>query len=395
MLEYQKVKSEKAILSHLGIFRRQISLWEAVALILGGMIGAGILGIPYAVAKVGLGIGVLYILTLGILMIGLNLMVGEIAVRTKEPLQMVGFAGKYLGRWGKIVMMILIYLISFSVQTIYMIGEGETLSALFGGQPIWWSIGFWLVISFILILGVNAIKRVEMFLLFGLLTVVFLVVFFSCPHLKFEHFVYYNFANILLPYGVILFALSGTGAIPEAHALLEKKKGNFKKAILISGSIGILIYIIFTIVVVGVTGGETTEIATVGLGNTIGPIVLIFGNLFAAIAMAGCSLINMLSLRDSLSWDIKLSRSKAILLVCFVPLVIYLLGMRSFIKTIDLVGGVFCSLQVFLTLLIYWRAKSHGDLPAGKYHLHHTVLLAVLLILALTIGAGYSLMKVF
>jgi amino acid permease len=392
---YHSWRKEIPVLSHLGIFRRQMKLWEAVALILGGMIGAGVLGIPYAVAKVGVTIGVVYIITLGLLMIGLNLMVGEIAVRTNQPLQIVGFAGKYLGSWGKIAMSALVYIITFSVLAVYIIGEGDTLSALFGGSSLWWGVGFWLMGSFFLALGIETIKRAEMFLLLGILTVVFLVIAFSAPHLQFQHFIYHNFSNFFFPYGVILFALSGVGAIPEAHALLEKRNINFKKAIIIAGGVGVLIYILFTVVVVGVTGEETTEVATVGLGRTIGQCVFVLGNLFAALAMGGCFLINGLTLRDSLSWDFKFSQRKSVLLVTLIPLVIYLGGLRSFIAAIDLVGGVFCSLQIFLILLIYWRAKSHGDLPAGKYHLHHTALLAILLILALTIGAGYSVLSKF
>jgi hypothetical protein len=61
----------------------------------------------------------------------------------------------------------------------------------------------------------------------------------------------------------------------------------------------------------------------------------------------------------------------------------------------DFVGGVFISLTMFLVILIYWRAKQKGDLPVGKYRLHHTTLLIALLVLALTGGALYSIIKLF
>ena len=101
-------RKEHPVVSHLGVFRQQIPLWQGIVLLLGGLIGAGILGIPYAVARVGLLVGIIYIIVLGLLLMGLNLMIGEIAVRTKEPLQLVGFAGKYLGKPGKYLMSVLI-----------------------------------------------------------------------------------------------------------------------------------------------------------------------------------------------------------------------------------------------------------------------------------------------
>ena len=74
---------------------------------------------------------------------------------------------------------------------------------------------------------------------------------------------------------------------------------------------------------------------------------------------------------------------------------IFLLGVRHFIVAIDIVGGVFISLEMLLMLLIYWRAKQRKDWEPGKYRLHHTTFLAIVLLLALSIGAVYSVIKLF
>ena len=149
------------------------------------------------------------------------------------------------------------------------------------------------------------------------------------------------------------------------------------------------------VVVLGVTGAETTEIATIGLGNKIGSTVFWFGNIFAALAMATSFITNSLLFRDSLRWDYRLPSWKASLLVCGVPFVLYLFGLRSFIMAIDLIGGVFFSTEMLLIILIYWQAKRKGDLPVGPYKLHHTWLLVALLILLLAVGGVYSVVKLF
>jgi tyrosine-specific transport protein len=389
------MNDEEKIVQHKGIFRKQVPLFEGVSLIVSGTIGAGVLGIPYAVAKVGLGLGLLYILLLGLLMMGMNLLVGEIAIRTRGEFQIVGFANKYLGSWGKWIMTVLAYIMLFGILVIYIIGISETLSALFGGSMLFWGIAFWLLGSLLISLGMRTLKTVELFLTLAILAVIALIVLMSSPHVEFVNFQYNNLAQILLPYGVILFAFSGATAIPEAHSILSKNNNTFKKAIIISGIISIVAYALFTTIVVGVTGLETTEIATIGLGGKVGNHIFLLGNIFAILAMGTSFLLSGIALRDSLRWDFKISYNISTVITCVIPLVLFLAGLRSFIATIDIVGGVFMSLQMLFIVLIYWRAKQKGDLPVGKYKLHHTWFLVVLLILSLSIGAIYSFINIF
>jgi len=119
------------------------------------------------------------------------------------------------------------------------------------------------------------------------------------------------------------------------------------------------------------------------------------GNIFAVFAMGASFLMVGVALRDSFVWDFKFPKGIASFFVCGVPIVIFLLGLRQFIAAVDIVGGVFGSIELLLLVLIYWRAKSLGDLPVGKYKLHHTALLAALLFLAFSFGAIYSVVKLF
>ena len=64
--------------------------WIAVTTLVGTIVGAGILGIPYIVAKAGFLVGFILMLILGIAFIFLNLFAGEIVLRTKEQHQLTG-----------------------------------------------------------------------------------------------------------------------------------------------------------------------------------------------------------------------------------------------------------------------------------------------------------------
>jgi tyrosine-specific transport protein len=394
-LFHRRPKIELPLVQHQGIFRKQIGVFHGVALIVGMTIGAGVLGIPYAIAQVGLTIGLAYIIGLGLLVIGYNLLIGAIAVRTKENLQIVGLSRKYLGVFGEVLMTIVKYSSSAGAMVAYIIGQGVALSTLFGGSAYLWGLIFFAVGTFLIFNGINTIKTVDFWISLGVLIVVIIIAMFSFEHIQVENLKYFNMAKLLLPYGVILFAFHGGAAVIEAHSILANRNKAFKTTIIIAGIISMITYAIFAIVVLGVTGSNTTEIATVGLGQKVGPGMLIFGNIFAILAMSGSFLTVGLSVRDSLAWDYKIPGKIAALLVCGLPLVIFLLGLRQFITAIDLVGGVFVSLEMLVVVLIYWRAKQVSDLDPGKYKLHHTLLLVVLLLAALIVGAIYSILKLF
>lgn len=386
-----RLDDELSLVQHQGIFRRRLTMFQGVALIVSATIGAGVLGLPYAIAKVGLLIGMTYIIGLGILMIGLNLLIGEIAVRTRGNLQLAGLARKYLGKPGGILMAITKYVSGAGVLVIYVIGVGESMHSLLGSSPFWWSIIFLVIAGLFVYNGMEAIKVVDFFLSLTILAIILVITSFSFNHIDLINWQYHDLSYLFFPYGVILFAFHGGPAVIEAHSILSKNNNSFKTTIIIAGVICILSYLIFSMMVLGATGLETTEIATIGLGNKIGPVMLWLGNIFAVLAMGTCFLTTGLSMRDSLAWDYNFKHKIASLPIILVPLIIFLLGLRQFISAINIVGGVFVSFEMLMIILIYWQAKNKGDLNPGKYKLHHTWLLVVLLLMALIVGAVYSI----
>ncbi len=389
------LKERFPLVQYQGIFRRQINVLEGVALIVSSTIGAGVLSLPYAIARVGVVVGLAYIIGIGMLMMGLNLLVGEIAVRTQGNMQFVGLARKYLGPFGQWLMTVIVYVVVVGVMVIYMIGEGRVLAQFFGGSEFIWSIVFFCFGSIFIYLGLKTVKLLDFILSLLVLAVILLITSFILPHAQIVNYQYNNLASLFLPYGIVLFAYSGMSSVLEAHSLLANHKQTFKKVIIISGIIVMLAYGLFTFAVLGATGQNTTEIATIGLGKEIGPIMTVLGNIFSLLVLATGFLMVGLSTKDSLCWDYKLSSGTATALVCGLPLLVFLLGLRQFVMVIDIIGGVFLSLEMIIILLIYWRAKEKGDLKPGRYRLHHTVILMMLLALALSIGAVYSIVKLF
>jgi amino acid permease len=387
--------NERPLVLHKGKFKKTATTFEAVFMITGMTIGAGILGLPYAVAQVGVKIGVLYIIILGIVMLFLNLMIGEIAARTKEPLQLPGLAGKYVGGWAKHVLSATIVLSAFGALLAYIIGEGESLATMFGGSSFTWSICFWFIASFVVWNGLESARITQKILSILVIGIIVGLSFYLALHIASSNVAYVNFGRIFFPYGVVLFALHGSPAIVEAHALLPGRPDQFRRALVIGTIIPIIIYILFVVAVVGASGLQTTQIATVGLGNIFGRGVLFFGNLFAVLAM-GTSFVGLgIALKETLVWDSGIKNNWANFLVLFLPILFFIFGLRSFISILNIVGGIFIGIESLLMVLMYWRAKHQKILQPSSYNLHHVWLFVVPVIFVFSIMTWYNLFKFF
>ena len=125
----------------------------AISTLIGITIGAGILGIPFVVAKAGFLTGILNIFVIGMLILVLNLYLGEITLRTKGIHQLTGYAKIYLGKAGYYLMMVAFIIFSYGALVAYIIKTGELLNALlspiFGGTTLIYSIIFF-ILSFII-----------------------------------------------------------------------------------------------------------------------------------------------------------------------------------------------------------------------------------------------------
>ncbi len=146
----------------------------ATATMIGTIIGAGVLGIPYVIAKSGFLYGTLLILVIGLAFLFLNLFAGEIVLRTKEQHQLTGYMEKYLGPWGKNLMMFSMVFGIYGALTAYLIGEGQVLKTIFGGSAWIYTLIFFVIVGIIIFRGAKAMGKVELVMISLLVVVVFL-----------------------------------------------------------------------------------------------------------------------------------------------------------------------------------------------------------------------------
>jgi len=383
-----------------GFFSRN-KFWIAVATLIGAIVGAGVLGIPYVIAKAGFLYGSILIVILGIVFLLLNLYVAEIVLRTKGKHQLTGYMEKYLGKKGKILMMISMIFGVYGALIAYLIGEGETIKAIFGGNALIYSLIFFVIVSIIIYRGVKATGRTELIIIALLFIVVILIGLFSLDKITLSNFSTFNPAYFFLPYGVILFAFLGNIAVPEVAEELEREKKKMKKAIIIGSLIPIVLYILFSVVVVGVVGlgnfellGPNERIATIALSMYSNPILGILANVFAIFAMLTSFLALGIALVTMYNYDFKISKNTSFILTLAVPLVIVLFKLTNFLEVLGIAGAVSAGINCVLITIAFHKAKKKGD-RKPEFTLNAPWIVSLVIVLVILIGVIGELVGFF
>lgn len=343
----------------------------AISVLMGTMVGAGIFGIPYIIAGSGIIPGFFYFLILGGAVLLLHLFFGEIVLRTKEKHYLPGFAQKYLGEKGKILVTISTILGISGALLAYTIIGGDFLKILFSSffspagelSNFYFSLIFWAILSYFIFRGIKLIAPTELLMNIAFFSIIFLIIFFLLPKINIQNFSLINIENIFLPYGVILFSLIGWPAIPVIGEILKssEERKNFKKVIISAILIVVVLYSIFAFTVIGVSGKDTTTKVLQGLLPFLGQKVIILGALFGILVIATSFLILGNYLKNTLFYDYKIPRWISASFACGIPLILFLIGLRSFIGIIGFVGTLIGSVEGIVIILIFKNIKKLGN----------------------------------
>ena len=334
-------------------------LFTAIATLTSVIIGTGFFTLPYIASQAGIWMTLGYFLILGSLVLLIHLMFAEVALKTPDFLRLPGFAQFHLGPRGKRAALLSMAVGSYGTLLVFLIMGGNFLTSLLqpilGGNPVTYTLAYFAFAAVSIYFGIRPLAKIN-FADLAAFAVVLLVVFTSGKNLwQIENFLApANLKNFFLPYGPLLFTLWGATMIPEIEEMLGKQKEKLlKKAVLTSIIISGVFYFLFIVLILGISGRAASPDAFSGLKPFLGQGIAGLGFFLGIITIFTSFAAIGITLEKVFRYDFKVPKNLAFLLVIGVPLILFLLGMRNFLETIGLVGGVMMGIEGILILLMY------------------------------------------
>lgn len=372
---------------------------SSLAIVVGLIVGVGIFGIPYAISQAGVIPGIIYFVLLGGAMLLTNLFYGEVSLRTHGRHRLVGYAEKYLGRWGKVVASIAQIFGFYGGIIAYIIVGGEFLFAVFnkliGGEVLFYQVFIFIFVSVFIIIGLKLLSWVEVGLTGLLLLIVLIILFAGLPHVQLGNYKNFELSKLFLPYGVILFSIGGSAAIPEIKEVLKRNGKMMKKVIILGMLIAVLISIGFGFIIAGVSGSLTSDEALSGLSGILSEEILFLGLIFGILSIITSLLVVGINLKETFLYDYEMkSNLLAWFLAICIPFFIFLSGSRGFIKVISITGSIFGGMVGFLIILMFLKAKKEGK-RKPEYQINIPKIIPYFLMGIFSLGIAYEVYYLF
>lgn len=379
----------------LSYFRQNKQFLYSVAALVGTMVGVGVFGLPLAFVKAGFWTGFIFLIIIALLTLLVDLMYGEIVLRTKSQHQVVGYAQLYLGDSFKKLVFFSVAFSSYAALLAYVIISGEFLTNVFAFwklAPDAYSYIFWGFLSILIYFSVKRISGIEFLLAALFIFVVISIFFVGYGDIKFSNYELFNSFYWFLPYGILLFAFAGLAAIPIQKEILAGQENLLKKSIAWAVLIVGLLYLLFTFTVVGISGDITSPDAIKGLYEFLGNKIVFPGSLFGVLAVGMSYLMLGSALREIFQYDYGINKFLSWFLVVSPPLIMFIGGIRTFLDVIGLAGAVALGLEMAVLALVYIKAKKYGD-RTPEYSLKIPSFMAIFLVILFIAGLIYTLIN--
>lgn len=343
-------------------------MWKSfilpTALLAGTIIGSGMFSLPYVMAQSGIGVWVLFLLLFTAVYVGIHLMYADVVVREGDNHRLAGFARRYLGRWGYGVAIVVSIVQMLLVLTIYIV-----LAVSFSARldpfvnPLYGALIFWVLSSLVIFVGTRRFAAAEFLATLGIALVIGISGIMGIPSFSASTLplLPVSAAGLLLPFGAFLFALNGRTAVPTLVHYFNREKlaqRGIKRSIIWGTLLPAILYIGFTFGIMGLSGGQPSADSLSGLPVSLPAWFIVSLVVLGLFSLWSSYFAIGKDVKNSLQFDLKFSSAGAGALVLFVPLALYFLGFVNFIQLVEVVGGVFVSLELLLVLFIWLRSRA-------------------------------------
>ena len=350
----------------------KLTLYEAVAIIVGANVGSGILGLAYSSRLAGWPILVLWLAVAGLFTTFSMLYVAESALRTKKPLQLPGLAEKYVGKVGSVLIFISVCANSIGCMVAYTTGSGNILCTLLG-LPNWaGSLLFTVPCVLVVWFGLKATGLWEKFMSTGMVVLLGIIVIASFLSGKADvsRAVYANWTYAVPLLSSAIFCYIAQYAVPELARGMRHTPKKLPVAIILGMFITGVLLAVVPLAVLSLTGAEeVTQVATLAWGQALGTWALYTANIFALCAMMTSywavggsmltNIVDMFKLKDE-----KDTKNRLIAIACTVlpPFILAYAGLVSFVDAIGWAGTFGGVIMSIVPVLMLNNARKKGDI---------------------------------
>ncbi|GAA0682263.1 aromatic amino acid transport family protein [Natronoarchaeum mannanilyticum] len=336
---------------------------RGASLIIGSIIGAGVLGIPYAAAQIGLFPSLVLMVIVGALLYATSIILLRFSAK-KGGSQIVTLARDLLGRPGGYLMMggMMIYI--YGALLAYTAAGGQTIAAITPLSEVMAAILFWIVASFMIYQGLEASIKTEFALVIGIVLLFLVVALTSLPHGDLSNADTVDMGAWQAFIGVALFAFVGHAMIPDVYRSIGDYD-SAKRSIRLAFVLIFTLYAILTVAFVLVFGREVPQIGPQAFEQIYGTSGRIIGNLLPLITVMTSFIGFGLAQKNNYVDYNGLPTSVAWALTTVPPLALYLYGLRNFVGTLKIagnVGALIMTLIVPIAMYAVWDAR--GSDPA-------------------------------
>jgi tyrosine-specific transport protein len=332
----------------------------ATGLLAGTVIGAGIFSLPYVFARLGFVASLVFLAGFCVVYTLLHRMYADLLVSAAGRHQFAYLAERYLPKWLapfaawsavlELVFVLLVYLV-LAPSFAELVVPGSAAVAF-------WV--FWVLGSLFIFLKLDWLGVIES-LCVGIIIAIVLAVFVlgclsSGPLPAREPF---SLAAFFLPFGPLLFSLSGRPAISkvvEEHRRATHAGHPFSlnKVILLGTAIPAVVYLVFVFGVLRLSPAVTPD-AVSGL-SLLPPWVLAAFGILGFVSMWKSYLMIGTNARDILRDDFRVSKGMSALVVLATPLILVACGLDNFLVAVGVTGGIFLALEGMFIVTMWYRA---------------------------------------
>ncbi|TSC76984.1 MAG: tyrosine-specific transport protein [Parcubacteria group bacterium Gr01-1014_31] len=339
--------------------RRSIN---GVCLMTGTVIGVGLFGLPYVAARAGFLPTVMHILVLSGVGFLSAAMYAEVVATYPQRMRLPGYVGASLGpHWRRLAIFSNTVGLFGALAAYVMVGGNflaGMLQPVFGG-PAWLYVGAYYVIGMAVIwAGQRTVVGMEVALLLVFFLIMAWLVARLSPFVRWEQWGGVGWGSLLLPYGVALFSIWGVSIVPD---VVDEVGARYRRrlpwVLAASTVLAALTYILFTAVVLGVSGAQTSPESVAGLRvrlTSTGVAALYAFGLITTFT----SFISLGALLQKVFWfDLKRTKRMALAAVAAVPAVFIFAPPTAFIAVIGLTGALALGVDAYLILRVYRRLR--------------------------------------